>query len=90
MSIEMRVDPRFWEKDGSYVKVNVSGDTARTCLEEFVRHDTRLKKEVFDETGNLNMAANLFLNEKQVFSHLLKAPVRDGDEMILVFTGGNC
>ncbi len=90
MSIEMRVDPRFWDKEGNYVKVSVSGDTVRDCLEEFVRQDGSLKKEVFDKAGNLNMATQLFLNEKQVFSHLLKAPVKDGDYAMLVFAGGKC
>lgn len=88
MSVEMRVDPRFWDKDGSYVGVSVSGDTVRDCLKQLVEQEPVLKEKLFNNEGNLNPAVLVFQNDKSVFPYDLANPVTDGDEVKVVFGGG--
>jgi hypothetical protein len=88
MSVEMRVDPRFWDRDGSYVRVPVPGGTVRNCLEQLVAQEPVLREKLFNSQGSLNPAILVFRNDKPVFPYNLTNPVVDGDEVKVVFGGG--
>ncbi len=88
MSIEMMGDPRFWSRDGSYVRVSVHGDTVGDCLRQLVEQETMLRGQLFGDDGNLNPAVLVFQNDKPVFPYNLATPVTNGDEVKVVFGGG--
>jgi molybdopterin converting factor small subunit len=88
MSVEMSVDPRFWDKNGSYVKVSVFGNTVRDCLKQLVEQEPVLREKLFNNEGDLNPAVLVFQNDKTVFPYNLATSVTDGDEVKVIFGGG--
>ena len=66
--------------------VEVEGSTVGQCLRYLVRQFPELK--LFDEGGKLFAHLRLHVNGRSADSELLEQPVKDGDELSIIFVLG--
>ncbi|MFC2022152.1 MoaD/ThiS family protein [Chloroflexota bacterium] len=90
MSIKMNIDERLLGNDSNGdAVVEVDGNSVGECLNHLVKQQPTLKKEIFDEDGNLNYI-QIFVNQEFILSEKLAKAVKDGDEISVVALGGGC
>lgn len=87
MSIKLKVDKHFWGvKENDYTLIDTAGDTVGDCLKHLVEHEA-IKKEVFDQNGNLSLRTHVFVNGGPLPGRNLSLPVRNGDEIKIMVAG---
>ena len=85
MSIQVSI-PYFLQYliDGMEV-AEVNGDTAGQCLDHLVKQLPDIKKELFNEHHKLLNYIDIYVNGKSTYPEELAQPVKDGDELSIVF-----
>ena len=92
MSIKVNISRYFfggWTNET--VVTEVSGDTVQQCLNHLLKQFPNIKKEIFDEDGEVSVMARIFINGESAFPEELAKPVRDGDMIDIIpmaITGG--
>ena len=71
-------------------QVIASGSTVGECLQDLVKQVPAIKREIFDEDGNISIGTWVFLNKKSTFPNEFTAEVKDGDviDLMPVMAGG--
>lgn len=69
--------------------VEMSGNTVGDCLNQLVKQFPDMKKQLFTETGNLFENIIISVNGKSAYPEQLAKPVKDGDELNIVFIFGS-
>ncbi len=85
MSVKVNISRYFfggWANES--VVAEVSGNTVGQCLNHLVRQFPAIKKEIFDEDGEVATEARIFINGESAFPEELAKPVRDGDMIDIV------
>jgi molybdopterin converting factor small subunit len=89
MSIKINLPSYFLPYTNDKSIVEVKGTTVGECLNQLVKQFPDLKKMVFDKKGKLHAYIGLYVNGEDAFPQQLAKPVRDGDEIhILYIIGG--
>ena len=70
------------------VVVEVSGSTVGECINHLVKQFPSIKKQLFTETGSLFENIIISVNGESAFPEQLAKPVKDGDELNIVFIIG--
>ena len=65
--------------------VEVSGSTVGECLHHVVKQFPNMKKQLFTKTGNLFDNILISVNGESAYPEQLAKPVKDGDELKIVF-----
>jgi molybdopterin converting factor small subunit len=65
--------------------VEVSGSTVGECLNQVVKQFPGMKKQIFTKTGNLFNNIIISVNGESAYPEQLVKPVKDGDELNIVF-----
>ena len=65
--------------------VEVSGSTVGECLSHLVKQFPDMKKQLFTKSGNLFENIILSVNGESAYPEQLAKPVKDGDELNIVF-----
>ena len=65
--------------------VEVSGSTVGECLNHLVKQLPGMKKQLFTTTGNLFENIMISVNGESAYPEQLAKPVKDGDELNIVF-----
>ena len=65
--------------------VEVSGSTVGECLNNLVKQFPGMKKQLFTKTGNLYGNIIISVNGESAYPEQLSKPVKDGDELNIVF-----
>ena len=65
--------------------VEVSGSTVGECLNHLVKQFPGMKKQLFTKTGNLFENIMISVNGESAYPEELAKPVKDGDELNIVF-----
>ena len=66
--------------------VTVEGGTVGECLDELIKQYPGMKMVLFDRDGKLFKLLNVFINRESAYPDELKKPVKDGDEISVVYT----
>jgi MoaD family protein len=66
-------------------EVKVNGSTVGECLKHLIEQYPSIKKELFTETGNLFKNIIISVNGKSAYPEQLDKPVKDGDQLTIVF-----
>ncbi len=69
--------------------VEVSGSTVGECLNHLVKQFPNMKKQLFSKTGNLSKNIIISVNGESAYPEQLVKPVKDGDEINIVFIIGD-
>jgi len=89
MSIRINLPSYFLPYTNDREVVEVRGTTVGECLNQLVRQFPDLEKMVFNEKGELHAYIGIYVNGEDAFPQQLAKPVKDGDEVhILYIIGG--
>jgi molybdopterin converting factor small subunit len=65
--------------------VKVRGTTVGECLNQLVKQFPSMKKQLFTTTGNLFDNILISVNGESIYPEQLAKPVKEGDELKIVF-----
>jgi len=68
--------------------VEVNGNTIGECLNHLVKKFPGMKKQLFSKTGSLFENIIISVNGESAYPEQLAKPVKDGDELNIVFIVG--
>ena len=91
MSATMRIIPSLRKFTGGKAEVQVSGTTVAECIEDLEVQFPGIKKQIFEENGELRSCFDVYVNSPDSYSFKrMEMPVRDGGELAIipVFGGG--
>lgn len=85
MSVKVNVSQYFfgsWANES--VEAEVNGNTVGQCLNHLIKQFPSVKKEIFDDDGEVAATARIFVNGENAFPEELAKPVRDGDVIDII------
>jgi molybdopterin converting factor small subunit len=90
MSVQIVVPPMLRHLTESETAVGVECITVGECLDHFVRRYPGARRLLFDKKDKLLSYVEVYVNEETTYPEELAAPVKDGDEISIVylFSGG--
>ena len=68
--------------------IEVNGSTVGACLNHLVKQFPGLKKQLFSKTGNLFENIIISVNGESAYPKQLAKPVKEGDELKILFIVG--
>ena len=66
--------------------IEVDGHTVGECLNAVIKIYPGLKKMLVDDKGNLHNYVGIYINGEDAFPEEMKKPVKDGDEVHVLYT----
>jgi molybdopterin converting factor small subunit len=66
--------------------VEVEGHTVAECLNAVIKIYPDLKKMLMDDKGRLNNYVGIYIDGQDAYPDELKKPVKDGDEVYVLYT----
>jgi len=89
MSVNINIPSYLQSYTGNKDAVTVSGATVAECLGQLVEQFPELDKMLFIKKDHLFDYISIYVNSEVAYADELSKPVRDGDEMqILYILGG--
>lgn len=70
--------------------VEVNGNTVGECLNHLVKQLPSIEEALFDKDGKLHHYVDIYVNKESAYPEELAKPVKDGDELriLYVISGG--
>ena len=90
MSIEIHLDPALCYAINSPEVVVASGNTVGKCLNHLIKQFPAIEKELFDKDRRILGYIDIYVNGELTYPEELAKPVKDGDELhiLYIFGGG--
>ena len=89
MSIKMNIPSYLRSSTNNVEVVEVNGSTVGECLSHLVKQFPSIEKALFDKNGKLHSYIDMYVNNESAYPEELARPVKDGDELrILYIIGG--
>ena len=88
MSIKIDVSTFLHRYTNSQQVVEVSGSTVGQCLNDLVKQFPSIKPVLFDKNGKLHIYIAIYVNGESTYQEELAKPVKDGDELHVIFLIG--
>ncbi len=88
MSIKIDVSLLTHQYTKSQQVVEVNGDTVGQCLDDLVKQFPSIKQGLFDRNGKLHGYIDIYVNGESAYPEVLAKPVKDGDELHIIFLIG--
>ena len=89
MSIKINIPSYLQSFTGGMEVVEVSGSTVGGCLKHLVEQFPGMEEMLFGKNGKLHGYVGIYINEEDAYPEELAKPVKDGDELhILYLIGG--
>ncbi len=88
MGIKINISPLLYQYTNDQRIVEVNGDTVGQCLDHLVKQFPGIEKMLFDQNGKLRIYANIYVNKESAYREELAKPVKDGDELDILFIIG--
>ncbi len=85
MSIKINISPVLYQYTNNERVAEVNGSTVGECLNDLVRQFPNIKQWLFDKNGKLYSYFDIYVNGKSAYPEELAKPVKDGDELHLIF-----
>jgi MoaD family protein len=86
IKIKIPLYMRSFTNDREVAEVN--GSTVGECLNHLVKQFPGMKKQLFSKTGNLFENIIISVNGESAYPEQLAKPVKDGDELNIIFIIG--
>ena len=91
MSIKINIHPYFLrDRTNNWSTGEVCGNTVGQCLNYLVKKLPAIEKEIFDEDGKLRYTTLILVNGEGALTGQLVKPVKDGDELHIVYARSGC
>ena len=88
MSIKISIPSYMKSFTDNKVGVEVNGSTVGECLNHLVKQFPRMKKQLFSKNGNLFENIIISINGESAYPKQLTKPVKDDDELKIIFVIG--
>ena len=85
MSIQVNLHKTHRQYTDGLESIDVEGKTVGECLQYLINRYPLLEKEIFDKKGKLNAIIEIYLNGESAYPNELTKPVKDGDQIHLVY-----
>ncbi len=86
MSIKVNISPVLSQYTNKKGVVELNGvKTVGECLNEIVKIFPKIKPGLFDKEGNLHSYIDVYVNGESSYPEPLAKPVKDKDELYIVF-----
>lgn len=87
MTVRMQIWLLKGYTDGA-ATMDVAGSTIQECLDQLLEQYPKTRNVLLDGRGRLSHAADIRLNGESVRSDEFSRPVKDGDEILVMFMLG--
>ena len=88
MSIKINIPSYMQSLTNNTEVVEINGSTVGECLKHLVKQFPGMKKQLFSKSGNLFENIIISVNGESTYPEQLAKPVKDGDELNIVFIIG--
>jgi molybdopterin converting factor small subunit len=88
MSVKIQIPSEFLGYTHNLENVEVDGNTVGECFAALTCQCPEIKKAVYNSDGSLSSYIPIFKNEDFSFEVSESSPVKDGDVLIIMFSGG--
>ena len=88
MSIKINVSSTLRRFTNNQKVIRVNGDTVGECLKHLGEQFPDFEKRYFDKRGDLSKTILIYVNGKSTYPERLAKPVKDGDELHIMFLMG--
>jgi len=88
MSIKISIPSYMKSYTNNTGVVEINGSTVGECLNHLVKRFPRMKKQLFSKNGNLFENIIISINGESAYPEQLVKPVKDGDELKIIFVIG--
>ena len=88
MSIKISIPSYMRSFTNNMKVVEVNGSTVGVCLNHLVKQFPGMKKQLFSKNGNLFENIIISVNGESAYPEQLVKPVKDGDELNIMFVIG--
>jgi len=85
MSIKVRLHPILQHLAGGQEVVELTGHTTGECLEDLESRFPGIKQQIRDKRGQLRHYCEILVNSASTYPKELTTPVKDGDQIEIVF-----
>ena len=88
MAIKIRLCPSLYEAADGEPLTEVNASTIGQCLEQLAQRFPNTAKWLFDRAGEVQDYLDIYVNGESAYPDALAKPVRDGDEINIIFLLG--
>lgn len=88
MSIKINIPPVLYRYANDQQVAKVDGSTVAQCLDHLVKQFPSVKQRLFDKNDKLHSYIDIYVNGESAYPEGLAKPVKDEDELHLVFLIG--
>ncbi|MFC2010356.1 MoaD/ThiS family protein [Chloroflexota bacterium] len=88
MSIKLKIQPVFSYYTNNQQSSEVNGNTVGECLDHLTKQYPDFKSVIYTEDGKIARFIGVHINGKDSYPDGLSKPVKDGDELSIIFSTG--
>ena len=88
MSVKIKIPSYMKSFTNNMVVIEVNGNTVGDCLNHLIKQFPGMKKQLFSIDDNLFENIIISVNGESVYPKQLAKPVKDGDELDIIFIIG--
>ena len=88
MSIKINIPSYMKSFTNNMEVVEVNGSTVGECLNHLIKQSPGMKKQLFSKNDNLFENIIISVNGESAYPEQLAKPVKDGDELNIIFIIG--
>ncbi len=85
MSVKVVFSPFLYRFTGGQTTALVEGGTVGECLQELEEQFPGLKAQLLDKDGRLKGYVDIYVNKASAYPEELSRPVKEGDEVNILF-----
>ncbi|MFH0769674.1 MAG: MoaD/ThiS family protein [Chloroflexota bacterium] len=88
MGVKVNISSILAQSTGNQTVVTVEGSTVAECLDDLIKQFPDLRKSLFDKDGKLHSFLDIYVNKQSAYPETLAKPVKEGDEIHIMFLIG--
>ena len=88
MSIKVEIPQFLQPVTNDQQAAEVNGSTVGQCLDHLVKQFPSIKQKLFDKNGKLHSYLDIYVNGESAYPEELTKPVKDRDELHIIFLIG--
>jgi molybdopterin synthase sulfur carrier subunit len=85
MPVKVKFSPSLSYSVGGQDTIDVTGNTIGECLDGLELHFPGIKEKILNEKGEVKSYVVILLNGKNTYPEELSLPVRNSDEISIIF-----
>ena len=88
MSVKVTLPSYLQSFTNDKATIEVNGNTVKECLDHLVEQFPAINKKIYDKAGKMHDYASVYVDGEFAYGDELDKPVKDGDELHIVYIIG--